>query len=436
MTIISSVQGLEILDSRGFPTVLVRVVLSDGTIAVAAVPSGASTGAFEAIERRDADPTFFKGKGVQGVVASVNTEINQALQGKTPFDQSAIDLALIALDGTENKSRLGANALLGTSLAIARAAAASQGVELFRYLGGCGPVIMPCPMFNILNGGAHAENSIDFQEFMIRPHGASCFAESLRWGAEIYQTLRSLLKSEGLNVSVGDEGGFAPDLSSDEQALELLVEAISQAGYTPGKQVSIALDCAASELYDEETSCYIEKKHRARNQSYKSRTTEEQIAYLKELTENYPIDSIEDGLADVQDWEGWQKMQEVLGGSIQIVGDDLFVTNSTFLERGITEQSANAILIKLNQIGTLTETIQTIQRARRAGWRTVVSHRSGETEDTFISDLSVAMGCGQIKTGAPCRSERTAKYNRLLYIEAFEAENSLFLDTNREQLLS
>jgi enolase len=288
-------------------------------------------------------------------------------------------------------------------------------------------------MFNILNGGAHAENSVDFQEFMIRPHGASCFAEGLRWGSEIYHTLRSLLKNEGLHVSVGDEGGFAPDLSSDEQALELLVEAISQAGFTPGKDVSIALDCAASELYDEESQCYIEKKHRARNLPFKSRSSDEQIAYLKELTERYPIDSIEDGLADVQDWDGWQKMQLLLGKSIQIVGDDLFVTNPTFLERGINEKSANAILIKLNQIGTLTETIQSIQRARRAGWRTIVSHRSGETEDTFISDLAVALGCGQIKTGAPCRSERTAKYNRLLYIEAFESETSLFLDTNKEQ---
>jgi len=434
MTVISSVQALEILDSRGFPTVLVRALLSDGTVASASVPSGASTGAFEAIERRDEDPSFYKGKGVQGVVSSVNSEINQALQGKDPFDQSAIDLALIALDGTENKSRLGANALLGTSLAIARAAASSQNTPLFRYLGGCGPIIMPCPMFNILNGGAHAENSVDFQEFMVRPHGASCFAESVQWGSEIYHTLRSLLKNEGLGVSVGDEGGFAPDLASDEQALELLVEAISQAGFTPGKDVSIALDCAASELYDEESQCYIEKKHRARNLPFKARSSDEQIAYLKELIERYPIDSIEDGLTDVQDWEGWQKMQQELGGSIQIVGDDLFVTNPTFLERGVAEKSANAILIKLNQIGTLTETIQTIQRARRAGWRTVVSHRSGETEDTFISDLCVALGCGQIKTGAPCRSERTAKYNRLLYIEAFEAENSLFLDTNKERL--
>jgi len=435
MAEIVSVQALEILDSRGFPTVLVRVVLKNGSIGIAAVPSGASTGAFEAIERRDGDPTFYKGKGVQNVVASVNTEINQALQGKDPFDQSALDLALIALDGTDNKSRLGANALLGTSLAAARAAAASQKVPLFRYLGGCGPLIMPCPMFNILNGGAHAENSVDFQEFMIRPHGAACFAESVQWGSEIYHTLRSLLKKEGLSVSVGDEGGFAPDLSSDEQALELLVEAISQAGYKPGEQVSIALDCAASELYDEDSQTYVEKKHRARSLPFASRSSDEQIAYLKELTEKYPIDSIEDGLADVQDWEGWHKMQTALGDSVQIVGDDLFVTNSSFLERGISEKSANAILIKLNQIGTLTETIETIQRARRAGWRTVVSHRSGETEDTFISDLSVALGCGQIKTGAPCRSERTAKYNRLLYIEAFESENSFFLDTNKESLI-
>jgi len=430
MSTISRIQGLEILDSRGHPTALVRLELTNGIVATAAVPSGASTGAFEAIERRDNDPNRYNGKGVQEVIASINTEIDQALKGKDILDQTNLDLILVTLDGTENKSRLGANALLGTSLAIARAGAQFLNIPLFRYLSGCGPTIMPCPMFNILNGGAHADNSIDFQEFMIRPHAASTFAESIRWAAEIYQSLRSLLKKQGFNVSVGDEGGFAPNLASDEQALQLIVEAISTAGYKPGEEISIAMDCAASELYDQDEKRYIEKKHRSRKEPFKSRTTDEQITYLEELVQKYPIDSIEDGLTDVDDWDGWHRLNVALGEKIQIVGDDLFVTNPKFLERGIRERSANAILIKLNQIGTLTETIETIQQARQAGWRTVVSHRSGETEDTFISDLAVALRCGQIKTGAPCRSERTAKYNRLLYIEAFEARNSQFLDTN------
>lgn len=432
MTTIESIRALEILDSRGQPTIAVRVRLVNGIVGCAAVPSGASTGAYEAIERRDGNKKRYNGKGVRDVVTSVNTEIHECLKGFNIFDQPGIDNRLIALDGTENKSRLGANGILGVSLACARAAAATLGIELYRYLGGAGPAIMPCPMFNVLNGGVHADNSIDFQEFMIRPHGAPSFAEALRWGVETYHSLRSILKKKGYTVSVGDEGGFAPNLRSDAEVLDTMVDAITQAGYKPGSEISIALDCAASELYDEKEKRYIEKKRRERKESFASRTSDEQIAYLQQLVNTYPIDSIEDGLSE-KDWEGWQKLNSVLGSSIQIVGDDLFVTNPKFLERGITEKSANAILIKLNQIGTLTETIQTIQRARRVGWRTVVSHRSGETEDTFIADLSVGLGCGQIKTGAPCRSERTAKYNRLLFIEDCEAGNSVFLDTNREQ---
>jgi enolase len=432
MTTIESIRALEILDSRGQPTIAVRVRLVNGIVGCAAVPSGASTGAYEAIERRDGNKKRYNGKGVRDVVTSVNTEIHECLKGFNIFDQPGIDNRLIALDSTENKSRLGANGILGASLACARAAAATLGIELYRYLGGAGPVIMPCPMFNVLNGGVHADNSIDFQEFMIRPHGAPSFAEALRWGVETYHSLRSILKKKGYTVSVGDEGGFAPNLRSDAEVLDTLVDAITQAGYKPGSEISIALDCAASELYDEKEKRYIEKKRRERKESFASRTSDEQIAYLQQLVNTYPIDSIEDGLSE-KDWEGWQKLNSVVGSTIQIVGDDLFVTNPKFLERGITEKSANAILIKLNQIGTLTETLQTIQRARRVGWRTVVSHRSGETEDTFIADLSVGLGCGQIKTGAPCRSERTAKYNRLLFIEDCEAGNSVFIDTNREQ---
>ena len=423
------VHAIEILDSRGNPTVLVQVELENGIIGSASVPSGASTGSHEAVERRDGDKGRYLGKGVLEVVSSVNTELDAALRGVEIQDQAQVDNLLIALDGTDNKSRLGANALLGTSLAVARACAQSCGMELFRYIGGCGPVMLPCPMFNVLNGGAHADNSLDFQEFMIRPRGASSFSEGLRWTAEVYHTLKSILKKKGMSVSIGDEGGFAPNLQSDVEALDLLVEAITQAGYRPGPDISIAMDCAASELYDEKERRYVEKKRQKRKEKYASRTTSEQIAYLAQLVSQYPIDSIEDGLAE-NDWEGWRELNKELGGRIQIVGDDIFVTNQRFLERGIAEKSANAILIKLNQIGTLTETIKTIQTARRAGWRTVVSHRSGETEDAFIADLCVGLACGQLKSGAPCRSERTAKYNRLLIIEDMAKESALYLDTN------
>ena len=433
MTTIDSISALEILDSRGNPTVAVCVKLANGITGTAAVPSGASTGAFEAIERRDGDKKRYQGKGVRDVVMAVKTEINDCLRGMSIFDQVGIDQRMIALDGTENKARLGANGILGTSLACARAASNTLGVELYRYLGGVGQVIMPCPMFNVLNGGVHADNSIDFQEFMIRPHGAPSFAEGLRWGVEVYHTLRSILKGKGMSVNVGDEGGFAPNLRSDNEALDLLVEAIAQAGFFPGPDISIGIDCAASELYNENEKRYIEKKRKERKETYAVRTTEEQIGYLGHLVGTYPIDSIEDGLSE-KDWEGWRKLTGAMGRSTQLVGDDIFVTNKKFLDRGITEKSANAILIKPNQIGTLTETIQTIERARRVGWRTVVSHRSGETEDTFIADLAVGLGCGQIKTGAPCRSERTAKYNRLLLIEAMEEGRSVYFDTNKEQL--
>lgn len=423
------VHAIEILDSRGTPTVIVQVELENGIVGSAAVPSGASTGSHEAIERRDGDKGRYLGKGVLDVVSSINTEINAALRGVMLQDQPAVDALLIALDGTENKSRLGANALLGTSLAVARACAQSYGLELFRYIGGCGPVLLPCPMCNVINGGVHADNSLDFQEFMIRPKGASSFAEGLRWIAEVYQILKLILKKRGLNVSIGDEGGFAPNLGSDVEALDLLMGAITQAGYRPGPDISIALDCAATELYDEKTKRYIEKKRQKQKEKFAQRTTSEQITYLASLCDQYPIDSIEDCLAE-NDWEGWRELNCELGDRIQIVGDDIFVTNPRFLERGIAEKSANAILIKLNQIGTLTETIETIQMARRAGWRTIVSHRSGETEDSFIADLCVALSCGQIKSGAPCRSERTAKYNRLLCIEDLERKSASYFDTN------
>jgi enolase len=429
---ITSVRGLEILDSRGNPTVAVRICLDDGSVGTAYVPSGASTGVHEAVERRDGDKRRFSGKGVSNAVESVDGEIAQLLCGKKAREQESIDMALLTLDGTENKSRLGANAILGTSLAVARAAAHSLGIPLYRYLGGVGPCLLPCPMFNVINGGVHANNSVDFQEFMIRPHAAPTLAEAIRWGSEVYHALHSILKKRGLLTGVGDEGGFAPNLSSDEQVLDLLIEAITLAGYKPGADISLALDCAASELFDADEKKYVEKKRRERKEVFKARTTDEQIAYLHHLVKTYPIDSIEDGLSEL-DWEGWKRLQKTLGNSVQLVGDDIFVTNPKFLERGIAEQSANAILIKPNQIGSLTETIYTVERARRAGWRTIMSHRSGETEDSFIADLAVALGCGQIKAGAPCRSERTAKYNRLIFIEAMEPQ-SKFIDTNREQM--
>lgn len=416
MITISSIRGIELLDSRGLPTVGCILTLSSGVQSVALVPSGASTGSQEALELRDQDPHRFKGKGVLTAVEAISNDIAPLLKGHSPFRQADLDAQMIALDGTENKSRLGANAILAVSLAIAKAAAQELRAPLWRYLGGPLANLLPCPMLNVINGGAHADNSLDFQEFMIRPIGASSFAEAIRWGSEIFWTLKSILKKKGLSTNVGDEGGFAPNLQSDKEALDLLVDAITESGFQPGSDITIALDCAATELYDEKTNRYIEKKRLKRGEAGATRSSLQQIEYLQELIDNYPIDSIEDGLAE-SDWSGWHKMNETLGKAIQIVGDDLFVTNTHLLRRGIREKSANAILIKLNQIGTLTETVSAVRMAQAAGMRSIISHRSGETEDTFIADLCVALNAGQIKTGAPSRTDRVAKYNRLLMIE-------------------
>ncbi len=401
---ISSVKALQIFDSRGLPTVEVTVTTDTGIVAKAAVPSGASTGTHEALELRDNDKNRYKGKGVGLAVSHVNHAINNTLAGMSLLDQRAIDQALISLDGTENKEHLGANAILGASLATARAAAVSLKLPLYRYLGGLEAHLLPCPMINIINGGVHGDNGLNFQEFMIRPIGAPSLTEALRWSSEIFHTLKKILKEKGYSTAVGDEGGFAPPLASHEEALDLILQAIEEAGYKPGKQVTLALDCAASEFYN------------ALTQTYDGLSSSDMIAYLNELTRKYPIDSIEDGLGE-SDWNGWQDLTNLLGKKIQIVGDDLFVTNKKFLQKGIDHRIANAILIKLNQIGTLTETLDTIQLAHSHGYKTIISHRSGETEDTFIADLAVATSSGQIKTGSLSRSERIAKYNRLLEIE-------------------
>jgi enolase len=381
----------------------------------AAVPSGASTGAHEALELRDHNPKRYGGKGVLKAVAHVNGSIADLIKGRSALEQEAIDRAMIAKDGTENKSVLGANAILGVSLAVAKCAAATRKEPLYHYLGKQHATLLPCPMMNIINGGVHADNGLDFQEFMIRPVGAPSFAEAIRYGAEVFHALKSILKDKHLSTAVGDEGGFAPMLSSNEEALDLVQQAIHKAGFHPGKEITLALDLAASEFY--EKGKYFERKKKERHQSFRERTSQEQVAYLAELVERYPIDSIEDGL-DQSDWEGWIHLTEKLGGKIQLVGDDLFVTNVKFLERGIRQGAANAILIKPNQIGTLTETIETVQMAQTHQYRTVLSHRSGETEDTTIADLAVAFSSGQIKTGSLSRSDRVGKYNRLLEIEA------------------
>lgn len=403
MSLIESCHALEILDSRGNPTVKVTIRSRDGFLGQACVPSGASTGEHEAVELRDKDPKRYGGKGVLKAVSHVNGPIQQRLVGKSVFDQEAIDQALIQLDGTENKSRLGANAILGASLAVAKCAAAAKKEPLYRYLGGPQANLLPCPMMNVINGGMHADNGLDFQEFMIHPVGAPSFHEALRYGAEVFHTLKKLLHQKGFSTAVGDEGGFAPRLNSHEEALDLIVEAIDTAGYKAGVDLTIALDPASSEFF--------------KGGTYHGKTTDEQIAYLENLYEMYPIDSIEDGL-DQNDWDGWVKLTKELGKKIQLVGDDIFVTNTRFLKKAIDMKVANAILIKVNQIGTLTETKAAIQMAKDHNYRTVISHRSGETEDTTIADLAVAFGCGQIKTGSLCRSERIAKYNRLLEIEA------------------
>ncbi len=411
MSEILAVRAREILDSRGNPTVEVEVTLASGAQGTAAVPSGASTGEHEAVELRDDDKKRYLGKGVRRAVENVEGAIAQAVVGMEGLAQADLDAAMIALDGTPTKEKLGANALLGVSLAIARAAAEEAGLPLYRYLGGVGAVRLPVPMLNILNGGRHADNNVDLQEFMAMPIGAPSFSEALRWGAETYHALKSLLAKKGYSTAVGDEGGFAPSLKSNEEAVELILAAVEKAGLKPGRDVAIALDPASSEFFDGASSAYVFSK------SDKSKkTSAEMVEFWKSWVDRYPIVSIEDGLAE-GDWDGWKQLTRALGDRVQLVGDDLFVTNVKFLERGIQEKAANAILIKLNQIGTLSETLAAIALAGRAGWRAVISHRSGETEDTFIADLAVATGTGQIKTGAPARSERVAKYNRLLRIE-------------------
>lgn len=406
MAEIDAVGAREILDSRGNPTVEVEVLLEDGTVSRAAVPSGASTGAFEAYELRDGDASRYQGKGVQKAIDAVFDELGPAVVGLESSDQRVVDAALITCDGTENKSRLGANAILGVSLAVAKAAADSADLALFQYLGGPNAHVLPVPMMNIINGGAHADNGVDIQEFMILPLGASTFAEGLQWGAETYHALKALLKSKGLNTGLGDEGGFAPELASNRAALDLISEAIEKAGFVVGSQIALGVDAASTEFFAD--GVYRFEGH--------DRSAAEMTAYYKELAANYPLVSLEDPLAE-DDWEGWAHLNAELGSSLQIVGDDLFVTNPKRLARGIEEKSANSILIKLNQIGTLTETLDTVSLAQRSAMTTVLSHRSGETEDTTIADLVVAVNAGQIKTGAPARAERVAKYNQLLRIE-------------------
>ncbi len=406
MASIEAVGAREILDSRGNPTVEVEVALDDGTIARAAVPSGASTGAFEASERRDGDDARYLGKGVTGAVDAVLDDIHPRLVGFDASEQRLVDAEMIRLDASKNKENLGANAILGVSLAVARAAADSAGLPLFRYLGGPNAHVLPVPMMNIINGGSHADSNVDIQEFMIAPIGAPSFSEALRWGAEVYHALKSVLKKRGLSTGLGDEGGFAPNLESNRAALDLILEAIEKAGYTPGTDVAVALDVAASEFHEDGGYAF----------EGATKTSDEMIAYYEQLLDDYPLVSIEDPL-DEEDWDGWKAMTDRLGSRVQIVGDDLFVTNPERLQRGISSGTANALLVKVNQIGSLTETLDAVSLAQRNGYRCMMSHRSGETEDTTIADLAVATNCGQIKSGAPARSERVAKYNQLLRIE-------------------
>jgi enolase len=409
MSTITDVYAREILDSRGNPTVEVDVLLEDGSFGRAAVPSGASTGEHEAVELRDGDAGRYLGKGVQKAVEHVDGVIADALVGMDASDQRQIDMILLALDGTENKSNLGANALLGASMAVAKAAAEFHGLPLFQYLGGVRASLLPTPLMNILNGGRHADNNVDIQEFMIMPIGAESFSEALRMGTETYHALKGVLKGKGLSTSIGDEGGFAPSLSSNEQALDVILEAIEKAGYKAGSDIVLALDVAASEMVKD--GSYVMYKS-----SQETKSTSQMVEWYAKLVEQYPIVSIEDGMGE-NDWEGWKALTDAIGDKVQLVGDDLFVTNSSFLARGIAEGVANSILVKVNQIGTLTETIDAVALAQRFGYSAVLSHRSGETEDTTIADLAVALGAGQIKTGAPCRTDRVAKYNQLLRIE-------------------
>ncbi len=423
MSFISSIHARQILDSRGNPTIEVDVITENGVLGRAAVPSGASTGIHEAVELRDGDKSKYLGKGVQKAVENVNTTIQNALRGMDIFEQKKIDYLLIALDNTPNKSNLGANAILGTSLAVAKAAAAEAGLSLFQYIGGVGAVTMPVPMMNILNGGSHADNLIDIQEFMVMPFGAESFSEGLRWGTEVFHHLKAVLKERGMSTNVGDEGGFAPNLGSNEEALQVVMEAIEKAGFTPGVDMFIALDAAASEFYDEASGKYNFTS------TGESRSSEEMVAFWADWCDRYPIISIEDGLAE-DDWAGWKLATEKLGHKIQLVGDDLFVTNSKRLQQGIEQGVANSILVKVNQIGTLTETIEAVNLATRNGYTSVMSHRSGETEDNTIADLAVALNCGQIKTGSASRSDRMAKYNQLLRIEEELEEAAVYLGRN------
>ena len=417
MSIIEAVGAREILDSRGNPTVEVEVLLEDDSFGRAAVPSGASTGAFEAHESRDGDKGRYLGKGVQNAVNAVVTEIDEALVGFDALDQRLVDAALTALDGSDNKSRLGADAILGVSLANARAAAEATGQPLYRYLGGPNAHVLPVPLMNIINGGAHADTGVDIQEFMIVPLGAETFSEAIRWGVEVYHALKGLLHSKGLSTGLGDEGGFAPELPTNAAALDLIAEAVAKAGYTLGTDIALALDVAATEFYSEATGKYTFEGQ--------ERTSDEMIAYYADLVSKYPLVSIEDPLAE-DDWAAWTKMTAELGTKVQLVGDDLYVTNPARLQKGIDNKAGNAILVKVNQIGTLTETLDAVSLAQRDGMKAIISHRSGETEDTFIADLAVATNAGQIKTGAPARSERVAKYNQLLRIEEELADAAIY----------
>ena len=419
MSFIANVYARQILDSRGNPTIEVDVITSSGVLGRAAVPSGASTGIHEAVELRDNDPTKFLGKGVLKAVGFVNTVINEALQGHDVFNQKGIDTLLINLDGTPNKSHLGANAILGTSLAVAKAAAIEADLSLYRYVGGVGAVTMPVPMMNILNGGSHADNKIDIQEFMVMPLGASSFSEGLRWGTEVFHHLKSVLKHRGMSTNVGDEGGFAPNLDSNEEAIQVVIEAVEKAGFKLGHDMYIALDAAASEFYNAETGLYEFES------TGEKRTSAEMVGFWKDWRIKYPLISIEDGLAE-DDWAGWKLATEELGNTTQLVGDDLFVTNTKRLSRGISEGIANSILVKVNQIGSLTETIQAVQMATSNGYTSVMSHRSGETEDNTIADLAVALNTGQIKTGSASRSDRMAKYNQLLRIEEELGDDAVY----------
>jgi enolase len=419
MSAIAEIHGREVLDSRGNPTVEAEVFLHDGSIGTAIVPSGASTGEHEAVELRDGDKHRFLGKGVLKAVENIDGEIADALEDFDAADQRTLDQKMIELDGTPNKSRLGANAILAVSMAAARAAAVYFDMPLYRYLGGAAANLLPLPMMNILNGGAHADNNVDFQEFMVMPVGAKSFSEALRWGVEVFHTLKGVLKKRGYNTAVGDEGGFAPSVKSNVEAIEVVLEAIQQAGYKPGEQIAIALDPAASEFFQD--GKYVFKKS-----DKSAKTSDEMVKYWAKWAKDYPIVSLEDGLSE-DDWEGWQNLTKELGGKIQLVGDDIFVTNIEFLQKGIDKHVANSILIKVNQIGTVSETLDAIDLARRNGYTSVISHRSGETEDTFIADLAVATGAGQIKTGSASRTDRIAKYNQLLRIEEELGDTGKFL---------